>query len=165
MRSFGHEVKPIATQLVKLYVKRGKNDAADAEAMSRPTMLFVPVKWIEAEAALMLVSVRDRLVRNRTLLSNASRGFAAEFGLAAAKGMAHRFRIPRTERASTGQNNILGLDLAKQTFQLHGVRYDGSVTFRKTLSRENVLTFLPVRPIFALLADVRAILLTRVSCF
>jgi transposase len=93
LRTFGHEVKLIAPQLVKPYVKRGKNDAADAEAlceaMSRPTMRFVPVKSTEEQAALMLVGVRDRLIRNRTQLSNAIRGYAAEFGLTAAKGAAH----------------------------------------------------------------------------
>jgi transposase len=93
LRSFGHEVKLIAAQLVKPYVKRGKNDAADAEAlceaMSRPTMRFVPVKTAEEQAALMLVGVRDRLVRNCTQLSNAIRGYAAESGFTAAKGKAH----------------------------------------------------------------------------
>jgi transposase len=73
LQSFGHTVKLIAPQLVKPYVKRGKNDAADAEAlceaMSRPTMRFVPVKTAEQQAALMLVGVRDRLIRNRTQLS------------------------------------------------------------------------------------------------
>jgi transposase len=92
LRSFGHEVKLIAAQLVKPYVKRGKNDAADAEAlceaMSRPTMRFVPVKTGEEQAALMLVGVRDRLIRSRTQLSNAIRGYAAEFGHTAAKGKA-----------------------------------------------------------------------------
>ena len=96
LRSFGHEVKLIAPQLVKPYVKRGKNDAADAEAlceaMSRPTMRFVPVKTAEQQAALMLVGVRDRLIRNRTQLANAIRGYAAEFGFTAAKGMAHLIR-------------------------------------------------------------------------
>jgi len=86
-------VKLIPPQLVKPYVKRGKNDAADAEAlceaMSRPTMRFVPAKSPEQQGALMLVSVRDRLIRNRTQLANAIRGHAAEFGLTAAKGMAH----------------------------------------------------------------------------
>ena len=80
LQSFGHTVKLIAPQLVKPYVKRGKNDAADAEAlceaMSRPTMRFVPVKTAEQQAALMLVGVRDRLIRNRTQLSNAIRGHA-----------------------------------------------------------------------------------------
>ena len=67
LQSFGHTVKLIAPQLVKPYLKRGKNDAADAEAlceaMSRPTMRFVPVKTAEQQAALMLVGVRDRLAR------------------------------------------------------------------------------------------------------
>ncbi len=93
LQSFGHEVKLIAPQLVKPYVKRGKNDAADAaalcEAMRRPTMRFVPVKTAEQQAALKLVGLRDRLIRNCTQLSNAIRGYAAEFGLTAAKGMAH----------------------------------------------------------------------------
>lgn len=93
MQSFGHRVKLIPPQLAKPYVKRGKNDAADAEAlceaMSRPTMRFVPVKTAEQQAALMLVGVRDRLIRNRTQLVNAIRGYAAEFGLTAARGFAH----------------------------------------------------------------------------
>jgi transposase len=93
LQSFGHTVKMIAPQLIKPYVKRGKNDAADAEAiceaMSRPTMRFVPVKTTDQQAALMLVGVRDRLIRDRTQLSNAISGHAAEFGLTAAKGTAH----------------------------------------------------------------------------
>jgi transposase len=86
-------VRLIAPQLVKPYVKRGKNDAADAEAlceaMGRPTMRFVPVETAEQQAAMMLVGVRDRLIRNRTQLTNALRGYAAELGVIAAKGMAH----------------------------------------------------------------------------
>jgi transposase len=92
LKRLGHEVKLIAPQLVKPYVSRGKNDAADAEAlceaMSRPKMRFVPVKSSESQAALMLAGLRDRLVRNRTQLANAIRGYAAEFGLVAAKGKA-----------------------------------------------------------------------------
>lgn len=97
LTSFGHEVKLIAAQLVKPYVKRGKNDAADAEAlceaMSRPTMRFVPMKTIDQQAVLMLMGVRDRLIRNQTQLSNAIRGFAAEFGLTAATGSDHLGRL------------------------------------------------------------------------
>jgi len=73
LRSFGHEAKLIAPQLVKPYVKRGKNDTADAEALceaiSRPTMRFVPVKTAEQQAALMMAGLRNRLIRNRTQLS------------------------------------------------------------------------------------------------
>ena len=72
LRSFGHEVKLIPPQYVKPYVKRGKNDAADAEAlceaMSRPTMRFVPVKTAEQQAALMLLGLTRQLVRNRMQL-------------------------------------------------------------------------------------------------
>jgi len=91
LAALGHEVKLLPPQYVKPYVKRGKNDAADAEAiceaMSRPGMRFVPVKPADAQAAQMLVGVRDRLVRRRTRLTNAIRGHAAEFGLIAAKGV------------------------------------------------------------------------------
>jgi transposase len=83
LQSFGHTAKLIAPQLVKPYVKRGKNDAL-CEAMSRPTMRFVPTKTAEQQAAVMLVCVRDRLIRNRTQLTNALRGYAAELGIIAA---------------------------------------------------------------------------------
>jgi transposase len=89
--TLGHEVKLIAPQFVKPYVKRGKNDAADAaagcEAMSRPTMRFVPVKTEEQQAALMLAGVRESIVRERTQLTNMIRGYAAEFGVVAPKGL------------------------------------------------------------------------------
>jgi transposase len=92
LTKLGHEVRLIAPQYVKPYVKRGKNDAADAEAiceaMSRPTMRFVPVKSAESRAALMLAGLRERLVRNRVQLANAIRGYAAEFGIVAARGRA-----------------------------------------------------------------------------
>ncbi|OKO66924.1 IS110 family transposase, partial [Bradyrhizobium sp. NAS96.2] len=87
----GHEVKLIAPQLVKPYVTRNKNDGRDAdglcEAMSRPRMRFVAVKSAEQQAALMLAGVRDGLIARRTQLSNAIRGYAAEFGLIAPKGL------------------------------------------------------------------------------
>jgi transposase len=88
LQSFGHEVHLLPPQHVKPYVKRGKNDAADAEAiceaMSRPTMRSVPAKTIDQQAALMLMTIRDRLVRNRTRLSNAIRARPACGGLATA---------------------------------------------------------------------------------
>ena len=91
LSELGHEVKLIAPQLVKPYVKRGKNDANDAaggcEAMSRPTMGFVPVKTAEQQAALMLIGIREAITRERTQLTNTIRGYAAEFGLVAPKGL------------------------------------------------------------------------------
>jgi transposase len=91
LQALGHEVVLLPPQYVKPYVKRNKNDAADAEAiceaMSRPTMRFVPVKTAEQQAALMLAGRRDGLIARRTQLSNTIRGYAAEFGLTAAKGL------------------------------------------------------------------------------
>jgi transposase len=90
LQSFGHEVKLIPPQYVKPYVKRGKNDATDAEALceavTRPSMRFVPVKSEERQAACMLMSVRERLVSVKTQLSNAFRSYAAEFGIVGAAG-------------------------------------------------------------------------------
>jgi len=90
LRGLGHEVVLLPPQYVKPYVKRGKNDAADAaaicEALSRPGMRFVPVKSAEQQAGLMLLGVRDLLVKQRTMLINAMRGHAAEFGIVGAKG-------------------------------------------------------------------------------
>ena len=90
LHSLGHEAVLLPPQYVKPYVKRGKNDRIDAaaicEAMSRPGMRFVPVKSAERQAALMMLRARDLLIKQRTMLSNAMRGHAAEFGVVAAKG-------------------------------------------------------------------------------
>jgi transposase len=81
----------IPPSYVKAYVKRGKTDAADAEAIceavSRPSMRFVPLKSAEQQSALMLHRSRDLLVRQRTMLVNAVRGHFAEFGIIAPQGI------------------------------------------------------------------------------
>ena len=88
----GHTVKLMPPSYVKPYVKRGKTDAADAEAIAeavtRPTMRFVAVKTVDQQAVLMLHKVRELLVRQRTMLTNAFRGHLAEFGIIAAQGQA-----------------------------------------------------------------------------
>jgi transposase len=87
----GHTVRLMPASYVKAYVKRSKNDAADAaaicEAVTRPSMRFVPVKTAESQAALMLHRSRDLLVRQRTQLINALRAHLAEVGLVAATGV------------------------------------------------------------------------------
>src|ERR1700722_18189161 len=89
--ALGPGVVLLPPQYVKPYVQRGKNDAADAsaicEAMSRPRMRFVSVKTAEQQAALMLMGVREQLIARRTQLANMIRGYAAEFGVTAAKGL------------------------------------------------------------------------------
>jgi len=92
LRSLGHEVVLIPPQYVRAYVQRGKNDKIDAEAiceaMSRPKVQprFVPIKTVQQQAALTMLGVRDLLVKQRTMLINAIRGHAAEFGVTAPKG-------------------------------------------------------------------------------
>ena len=89
--ALGHEVRLMPASYVKPYVKRGKTDAADAEAIceavTRPTMRFVPVKSAEQQAVLMLHRTRELLVRQRTMLVNALRGHMAELGIIAPQGI------------------------------------------------------------------------------
>ena len=91
LSKFGHTVRLIPPQYVKPYVKRGKNDRNDAEAIceaaSRPGMHFVPVKSVSQQAQGMVLKVRETLAGQRTQLANTLRGHAAEFGVVAAKGM------------------------------------------------------------------------------
>ena len=86
----GHQVRLMPAKDVKAYVKRNKNDAADAEAICeavrRPTMRFVQVKSAEQQARLMLHRTRDLLMRQRTQLINALRAQMAELGIVAAQG-------------------------------------------------------------------------------
>ena len=110
----GHEVKLMPPHYVKPYVKRNKNDAADAqaicEAVTRPTMRFVSVKGTEQQSVLMMHRTRELLVRQRTMLINAMRAHMAEFGIVAPAGVpqvkkllaiiadAHDARLPPVAR-------------------------------------------------------------------
>jgi transposase len=88
--ALGHDVRLMPPSYVKAYVRRQKNDAADAEAIceavTRPTMRFVPVKSAERQGVLVLHRARELLVRQRTMLINAIRGHCAEFGIIAPQG-------------------------------------------------------------------------------
>src|SRR5215475_2952443 len=90
LQALGHTVKLMPPNYVKAYLKRGKNDANDAaaicEAVTRPSMRFVPIKTQEQQTGLMLHRTRQLLVRQRTMLSNAIRGHMAELGIISAKG-------------------------------------------------------------------------------
>ncbi len=95
----GHQVRLMPPAYVKPYVKRGKTDAADAEAIceavQRPSMRFVPVKSGEQQAALALHRTRDLLVKQRTQLVNMVRGLLAEFGIEMARGLHHALDLAR----------------------------------------------------------------------
>jgi transposase len=122
--ALGHTVRLVPPQYVKPYVKRGKNDRNDAEAIceaaGRPGMHFVPAKTLDQQAAGMVLKVRDTLVGQRTALINTVRGHAAEFGLVTAKGAA---KVERLFSAIEQQTDIP--PEARDMFDLFRQQIDG----------------------------------------
>lgn len=90
LAKLGHDVRLMPPRYVKPYVKRNKNDAADAEAIceavTRPTMRFVPVKTVDQQSVLMLHRTRQLFIRQRTTLINSIRAHLTEFGIIAGIG-------------------------------------------------------------------------------
>lgn len=119
LRALGHEVRLMPPQYVKAYVKRNKNDAADAEAICeavrRPSMRFVPVKSAAQQSALLMHRGRELLVRQRTMLANALRGHLAEFGLTAAQGLHNVAGLIAVVRDATDERVP---DMARQVLQV-----------------------------------------------
>jgi transposase len=132
LTALGHQVKLMPPAYVKAYVKRNKNDAADAEAICeavrRPTMRFVPVKSAEAQSVLLLHRARHLLVRQRTALVSAMRAHLAEYGIIAPKGIAHvRDLLTVLESGAS-----MLPDLARQTLIVIAQMIDGlSLQIRK----------------------------------
>lgn len=97
LTALGHQVRLMPPQYVRPFVKRNKNDAADAEAIceavTRPTMRFVPIKSAEQQSVLMLHRARDLLVRQQTMTVNALRAHLAEFGIIAAQGIQNMAKV------------------------------------------------------------------------
>lgn len=97
LSAMGHEVRLIPPSYVKAFVKRGKSDALDAqaicEAVQRPTMQFVPVKTVAQQGILMTHRARSLLVRQRTSAANALRAHLAELGLVANPGVANLAKL------------------------------------------------------------------------
>lgn len=130
LQALGHTVKLMAPQFVKPYVKSNKNDVADAEAIceavSRPTMRFVPVKNVEQQAVLALHRVRQGFVKARTAQVNQIRGLLAEFGLIVPQGISHiSKRVP--ELVEDASNDLPG------TFRM---LIDGLLEHLKELNRQ-----------------------------
>jgi transposase len=108
----GHEVRLMPPAYVKPYVKRGKTDAADAEAIceavTRPTMRFVPVKSREQQAALSMHRARNLLVKQRTQLVNMVRGLLAEFGIDMPAGLERALQMARRVVEGCGSRRAAG---------------------------------------------------------
>jgi transposase len=104
--TLGHEARLMPAHHVRAHVERGKNGAADAEAIceavTRPTMRFVAIKTKEQQSALSMHRVRELLVRQRTQAVNALRGLLAEFGISEPKGIWHVGRL----RAHLGEDTV-----------------------------------------------------------
>lgn len=111
LETLGHTVKLMAPQFVKPYVKTNKNDAADAEAIceavTRPTMRFVPIKSVEQQAILALHTVRQGFVKARTAQANQIRGLLAEFGIVIPQGISH-IATSLPEILEDGENALPG---------------------------------------------------------
>jgi transposase len=128
LKKFGHDTRLMPPTYVKAYVKRGKNDAADAaaicEAVTRPSMRFVPIKSVEQQSALMLHRTRDLLIRQRTQLINALRAHLAELGLVAAKGREGLQQLVAAVTDSSHERLPSDAGFACQTIvaQLHAVQ-------------------------------------------
>lgn len=128
LTSLGHEVRLMPPAYVKPYVKRGKTDASDAEAIceavTRPTMRFVPIKSEEQQSALTIHRTRELLVRQRTQLINMMRGLLAEFGIEIRQGVTHALTIARdivdrnASRLPALAEKMVGV-LATQVLALH----------------------------------------------
>jgi transposase len=135
LTDFGHTVRLIPPQYVKPFVRRGKNDRNDAEAISeaaaRPDMPSVPVKSAEQQAAAIVLSVRELLVRQRTQLVNAVRGHAAEFGIVAAKGTS---RLSALLEAVAAEAAVP--EAAKQMLAFLGTQVDQLATRIAELDRQ-----------------------------
>jgi transposase len=111
LAALGHDVRLMPASYVKAYVRRNKNDARDAEAcceaVSRPTMRFVPVKTVQQQSGRAIHRARDLLVRQRTQLANAIRGLLYEMGLIASKGREGiRALIERIEAADAADEAL-----------------------------------------------------------
>ena len=108
LQALGHTVKLIAPQFVKPFVKSNKNDVADAEAIceavSRPTMRFVPLKSLEQQAVLSLHRARQGFIKARTAQANQIRGLLSEYGLVIPKGIAYiNQRVPALIEDATNE--------------------------------------------------------------
>ena len=109
LQAQGHTVKLMAPQFVKPYVKSNKTDAADAEAIceavTRPTMRFVPIKGADQQAVLSLHRARQGFVRSRTAVANQIRGLLVEYGVTLPQGISHvSRRLP--EIIEDGENDL-----------------------------------------------------------
>ena len=172
LTKFGHEVRLIPPAYVKPFVKRGKTDAADAEAIctavTQPTMRFVPVKTEVQQAMLMSHRTRDFLVRQLTQLANAIRAHLGEFGLVVPKGVHNMGRLVKEAAAADLPPEArMPLDLLVGQFRDTKTRIDAiTADLRRAVEEDETARRLQTMPgIGPITASVLAATLLDVSAF
>jgi transposase len=151
LSGLGHEVRLLPPSYVKSYRKRrNKSDARDAEAiceaLGRPSMRFVPIKSEAQQAALMLHSARDLLIKQRTMLVNAIRGHAAEFGIIGPIGLAkvstvlERVRSSRMPELAREMIELLARQLDPITDKLRDIELRLRAWFRQSAESRRLAT-------------------------
>jgi transposase len=159
--SLGHNVRLIPPQYVRPYVKRGKNDHNDAEAIceaaGRPGMHFVPVKSVSQQAQVMVLKVRETLVGQRTRLVNTLRGHAAEFGVVAGKGMSNIGRLLTALEQETAVPSearemamLLGQQIAELEAQIKAIDIRVAAAHKANAVSRRLATIPGIGPISAL---------------
>lgn len=119
--SQGHEVKMMAPQFVKPYIKSNKNDANDAEgineAVTRPSMRFVPIKNMDQQDVLLFHRARELAMKQRTAHGNQIRGLLLEYGIVVAKGRSHLERLPIILEINKEKLSIVSMDIFKNLYE------------------------------------------------
>lgn len=159
LNRFGHEVRLMQPSYVKGYVKRGKTDAADAaaicEAVSRPSMRFVPVKSEDTQALLMTHKAREFLVRQQTQIVNAMRAHLGEFGIVVPRGIHNverliaacdRAGLPAPARKAL---NLLSDQLVDTQKKVEGLTADIRADARANEAAQRLQTIPGIGPITA----------------
>ena len=126
LMSMGHNVKLMAPQFVKPYVKTNKHDAADAicEAVTRPNMRFVPVKPPEQQAVLALHRSRQSFIKQRTAQANQIRGLLAEFGIVVPRGIQQlQLQLQLPEILEDADNSLPSLFRVQLSLLPHPMTY------------------------------------------
>lgn len=172
LAKLGHEVRLIPPSYVKPFVRRGKTDAADAEAICtavvQPTMRFVPVKTEVQQAVLMSHRTRDFLVRQLTQLANAIRAHLGEFGLVVPKGVHNMDRlVTEAEAADLPADARMPLDLLVGQFADTKARIDAiTADLRRAAEADETARRLQTMPgIGPITASVLAATLPDISAF
>ena len=170
----GHDVRLIPPAYVKPFVKRQKNDAADAEAICeaamRPTMRFVPVKSEETQGAAMVFRVRELLIRQRTQAINALRGHLSEFGQIVPQGAANAARLialvedPETDLPADAIPTLKALIAALMHLEAEIGKLDTEIA-RRAKENEVARRLMTVPGIGPLIATAIAVLAPRPETF